>query len=460
MKHKRNRGFSLVELLVAVAVLSIVTLGVGGLLRLAAEQYSNATKETEVQNLLQSTFASISNSLEDVMIDVNFSENKLTIINRDGCILYEKKGDKIYYDEKTLTDLGITDANPDDSTIVTNALAATTGSGVANELADHVQSFSVDTSTKDQGFVVLSITITYRDRSKNLIQNVFMRNLRPKNAVVAQNVTTTVVTTVVTTEITQPLGDPNATTPPPPPVMAAADIHDYTNSETHLKEMTFTIKKTQTGFDTVSAGLKVTLNENNEYVLSGLGDTARALLGSEQVNGEGKIPAMPNMPASGNNFVLNDSQLDWLKNNYSVDVKDTLPIVVSTSHEYPYTSVNPHMTEQVYEGDVTKTTVSKGNSLGWGSGGPYPITITTEQPNATIYSVRIKVENGSNIGINSNNQYWDYRYKFKAVEGQPGVFDIYYDYTDENNYPIQTIVPCVAAEGNFTVTILSIDICK
>ena len=63
MKQKKNMGFTLVELLVSIAVLSIVTLGVGGLLRLAAENYSNATKETEVQNLLQSTVASVSNAL-------------------------------------------------------------------------------------------------------------------------------------------------------------------------------------------------------------------------------------------------------------------------------------------------------------------------------------------------------------------------------------------------------------
>ena len=103
MRREKNKGLTLVELLVSIAVLSIVTLGIGGLLRLAAEQYSNATKETEVQNMLQSTVASLSNQLADAALGVHFDNTKkqLTIVNKDNYVKFELNGTVLYYDEKT-----------------------------------------------------------------------------------------------------------------------------------------------------------------------------------------------------------------------------------------------------------------------------------------------------------------------------------------------------------------------
>lgn len=177
MKRRKNEGFTLVELLVSIAVLSIVTMGIAGLLRLAAEQYSNATKETEVQNMLQQTFAALSNSLEDAALGVHYDGTKkeLTIVNNDKYIKFLLKGDILYYDEKEY------DYAADDEEKNEEARAATTGTAQENVLADHVTSFFVDTSSADQGLVVLSVDIRFQERSKNLIQNVFLRNIGDKN---------------------------------------------------------------------------------------------------------------------------------------------------------------------------------------------------------------------------------------------------------------------------------------
>ena len=185
MRREKNKGLTLVELLVSIAVLSIVTLGIGGLLRLAAEQYSNATKETEVQNMLQSTVASLSNQLADAALGVHFDNTKkqLTIVNKDNYVKFELNGTVLYYDEKTYV------AASSDEDKNNEARAASVGKNQENVLADHVQSFYVDTSTSDKGLVVLTVDIRYYERSKKLVQNVFLRNRGgEKSTFVATNV--------------------------------------------------------------------------------------------------------------------------------------------------------------------------------------------------------------------------------------------------------------------------------
>ena len=190
MRFKNNHGFTLVELLVSVAVLSIVTLGIGGLLRLAAEQYSNATKETEVQNLLQSSFASVSNSLVDALY-VEVDGEEITIASSQMIIKYkyDSTAQKLYYDEKAYSKANLTDSEK------INEAKASESAGeddVTNLLADRVSSFSVDPHISD-GYVVLAMTVTYQERTKSLEQNVFLRNLRPKTKVARKTNHTTFV---------------------------------------------------------------------------------------------------------------------------------------------------------------------------------------------------------------------------------------------------------------------------
>ena len=172
MKRVRNQGLTLVELLVSIAVLSIVTLGIGGLLRLAATQYSNATKETEVQNLTQATVASLTNAMEDVALDISFngSTKTLTIANDLNYIKFMWSGSTIYYDEHTYASAS-TDAEK-----IAEATAASVGTALENVLCDHVQNFSVDTAMKDNGMVVLNLTVIFKERSKSIVQNVYLRN--------------------------------------------------------------------------------------------------------------------------------------------------------------------------------------------------------------------------------------------------------------------------------------------
>ena len=156
MKHKRNQGFTLVELLVSIAVLSIVTLGIGGLLRLAAVQYSNATKETEVQNLLQSSFASVTNSLVDA-IYVKVDCDDVIIANSEKILRYTYSSDNktLYYDEIDYSDDDLEDSEKIEEANNSSA----TGTAVANILADKVTAFSIEPHI-NEGYLVLKMTVT------------------------------------------------------------------------------------------------------------------------------------------------------------------------------------------------------------------------------------------------------------------------------------------------------------
>jgi prepilin-type N-terminal cleavage/methylation domain-containing protein len=465
MKRTKNAGLTLVELLVSVAVLSIVTLGIGGLLRLAAQQYSNATKETEVQNLAQSVFASVSNSLEDVAIDVTFSSNRLTIVNKDGIIMFEKDGDKLYYDEKTFASLSVAN-DADDDTKKAAASTVTMGKNAENLLADYVSVFSVDTSTKDQGFVVVSLTITHHDRSKSMVQNVFMRNLRPKSSTVLLNSTTTAPTNAPThaaTNVPSPITGPadhgggvtnapsptQAPSPTPTPedhgnTMVAADQHVYNEGGA----ISFTLNRLLDG-ETTSVGLNVTKNIRNEYVIHGVSDTVKALFNSSQENGSLTIPSMPGFNWGPNEFVLTEDQVEWFKEYYGIDlVASCPPTPLPAGSSVP---TETQLTGLVYTEPATSASISVGASLGWnGQDGPFPVTITASG-NDKIYSVIIKVTGAANPSINEAGL--DYRYDAEDLGG--GRFRVYFN--NDNGQPLGSIVPYVVGK-NQSVTIESIEV--
>ncbi len=374
MKRTKNAGLTLVELLVSIAVLSIVTLGVGGLLRLAAEQYSNATKETEVQNLSQSVFASVSNSLEDVAIDVTFSGGRLTIVNNDGIILFEKDGDKLYYDEQAYTSLGVA-ADADNDAKKTAASSATIGKDEENLLADHVAVFSVDTSTKDQGFVVVSLTINHHERTKSMVQNVFMRNLRPKNLAVAANSTTQAPSatqapssTPIPTPITGPAGFGGITNVPSPtnapsPTQAPSptpteEPTDYTSRISNITpgatKVTFTMKDENNGNPTT---VKITKEGSNYKIDAGNNAWVIANL-------------MPGYYDPGHD-PLRPEQIKWLKDSCGIDVTTQITGGTEDPPEDPNGNggTNPpgpltvvQDTSATYSSNMTITKTEEGNN--------------------------------------------------------------------------------------------------
>ena len=66
-RRLRNAGFSLVEIIVALAIMSLVTLAIGSFLTVSQRSYTNGATETDLQYESQL----LANTLQDLVIDVN-----------------------------------------------------------------------------------------------------------------------------------------------------------------------------------------------------------------------------------------------------------------------------------------------------------------------------------------------------------------------------------------------------
>lgn len=169
---KKNQGLSLIELLVSIAVLALAMSGVIGLINLASRYYSNSSKEVEIQSNLQSSFAVVSNLMVDADCGVAYGSNVLRIAAADRGYLVVYNDNKLYLNE-------VTYASSDNSkakkwTKVKNA--ATNTSDENDVLADHVDTFYVDASSYESGYIKMAMTVTYGSRTASMSKNVFLRN--------------------------------------------------------------------------------------------------------------------------------------------------------------------------------------------------------------------------------------------------------------------------------------------
>ena len=126
--------------------------------------------------MAQAATALVTNSMEDAAIDITYDNtNKvLTIVNKDKYLKFQLVGSVLYYDEGTYAS-----TVTDDDAKKTAAASATVGTGTENILCDYVSTFSVDTTTKETGIVVLRLNVEFKGRSKAVIQNVYLRNFHP-----------------------------------------------------------------------------------------------------------------------------------------------------------------------------------------------------------------------------------------------------------------------------------------
>ncbi len=170
---KSNEGLTLVELLVSVAVLSILMAGAFALMRQAAQYHSQSAREVEIQNQLQTAFTQVSDIMVDAHIGIEFdaARGRLIACHNDQFYVLEKRGANLYINLKEYADSS--------DTVDAKLQEARTHIMVVNDrnlLSDRVATFLVDTSGQADGYVVLAMRCTYNNRSAYLSQNVFLRN--------------------------------------------------------------------------------------------------------------------------------------------------------------------------------------------------------------------------------------------------------------------------------------------
>lgn len=205
--RKNQKGFTLVELIIAVAILAVVTLAVCGFIVVGSRSYTSANTDIMLQqdaqlalnqmsDVIIDTTESISysglvgGSMQTVLKDSEFSgevtDKCLAVVNKKPetgdlnqnpsyWFYYSKDDETIYFNEVDLYDgIADPDAGPTESEIKDKFDAASTDKAV---LVEHVTDFSVDVSQFEQNRVVmLALTFENGNRMYSTSNNVTVRN--------------------------------------------------------------------------------------------------------------------------------------------------------------------------------------------------------------------------------------------------------------------------------------------
>lgn len=198
-----NRGMSLVEMLVAVMILSIIMASVGWILTVMSRNFAMANREVQLQNTVQTTYAVISDYIKEAQSEDDSIQSVYTRPRTDGSDTYivvdvvdpisqEPDIDKSFF--MVISYYNDNAANgkrklymwggPD---MVTSKLYDINGNRVDYlsykapinadcYLANNVEVFNVDTTYYEDGYVVLAIKCKYGDREASISQNIYLRN--------------------------------------------------------------------------------------------------------------------------------------------------------------------------------------------------------------------------------------------------------------------------------------------
>ncbi len=240
-----NKGLSLVEMMVSIAILSVVMIGVFGILAAMSKSFSISQKEVQLQDSVQNTYSIVSDIIKEAQTSSNSSiqsvqfdsaNNKAYVIDDDTNDWTQSKfyiveldtsthilylySDSLYATATvTVTPVptvsgdgeGGEDTSEDDSSatpIPTTTAATKTEKGSMVDyksinvksltdkdsylLSKNVKTFSVDVSSYGDGYVVVGLELEYGTRTASITQNVYLRN--SNNSVLASGSTGTTPT--------------------------------------------------------------------------------------------------------------------------------------------------------------------------------------------------------------------------------------------------------------------------
>lgn len=185
---KNNKGYSLVELMVVVAILGIVSSAVVGLVIACTRSYRNVNQETNLQNEAQVAMNQIENMLIDATNGVSYylgnNENNKVVSDDESDGTSTKKTLVIYNKEEVLNVIWVSkdkklyfrkDARSAESGYVTKGEEAL--------MAEYVENFSVSlVNAKKKGVVNVLLSFKTDERKTyDLNQNITMRNVSVVN---------------------------------------------------------------------------------------------------------------------------------------------------------------------------------------------------------------------------------------------------------------------------------------
>lgn len=161
-----NKGISLIELVIAVALLAFVSLGVVGLMSVGGRLFASSNRELSLQNDAQTALNQLNSFIIGAQRGITYGsvsgENKLVIYNNDVAynIVWNSTDKKLYFSEQAISGGALQPASDKEV------------------LAEHVESFSVDTTKveTDEHNVIIYMQLKDGDKSFHTQQTYSLRN--------------------------------------------------------------------------------------------------------------------------------------------------------------------------------------------------------------------------------------------------------------------------------------------
>ena len=193
--RKDNKGFSFIEMLVSVTILSIIMLAIGWILSTMSKNFADTQREVELQNSVQTTYSVVSELIMESQVIDSENNNKTVAVKKDGTTSVTASANKAVI---TVEDPLVSLNSKEYTVVLVKAAGADTGNLYLYEKADltaynadkspyllskNVKTFKVDTTPIASGYVILEIELKYGSRTAQMKQNVYLRNSNKSNLI-------------------------------------------------------------------------------------------------------------------------------------------------------------------------------------------------------------------------------------------------------------------------------------
>ncbi len=164
---RNNKGYTLVELLVTLAVFAIIMGEIGNMMLNSSKLYRNGTYEVELQTEAQQ----IVQQMEEFLIDVNHSVSVNYDESVSSDIIMISNNDAIYQFELQM------EPDRDYGTLYYNKVSLDGGADVSDvPMAEYVQSISLDMAAYTYDVVTLNVSMNNGRYGYQASQDIYLRN--------------------------------------------------------------------------------------------------------------------------------------------------------------------------------------------------------------------------------------------------------------------------------------------